>query len=149
MVMDIGSLPLGLGSYVSPYLRTVRRYQSLLARAVIPSAPSRVSSVARSMPGLSPRKPRRWQITINVTTPVAASNSCNNGMELASKHNVQPRSITHRHSLGERYPQWHGIGLNNATSNLAEPLTAMSSEQQQQQQQRNNNRRKTHNKHRK
>jgi hypothetical protein len=23
--------------------------------------------------------------------------------------------------------QWHGIGLNNATSNLAEPLTAMSS----------------------
>jgi hypothetical protein len=49
-------------------------------------------------------------------------------MELASKHNVQPRSITHRHSLGERYPQqWHGIGLNNATSNLAEPLTAMSS----------------------
>jgi hypothetical protein len=47
-------------------------------------------------------------------------------MELASKHNVQPRSITHRHSLGERYPQqWHGIGLNNATSNLAEPLTAM------------------------
>jgi hypothetical protein len=52
-------------------------------------------------------------------------------MELASKHNVQPRSITHRHSLGERYPQqWHGIGLNNATSNLAEPLTAMSSEQQ-------------------
>jgi hypothetical protein len=27
-----------------------------------------------------------------------------------------------------RYPtQWHGIGLNNATSNLAEPLTAMSS----------------------
>jgi hypothetical protein len=51
-------------------------------------------------------------------------------MELASKHNVQPRSITHRHSLGERYPQqWHGIGLNNATSNLAEPLTAMSSEQ--------------------
>jgi hypothetical protein len=55
-------------------------------------------------------------------------------MELASKHNVQPRSITHRHSLGERYPQqWHGIGLNNATSNLAEPLTAMSSEQQQQQ----------------
>jgi hypothetical protein len=48
-------------------------------------------------------------------------------MELASKHNVQPRSITHRHSLGERYPQqWHGIGLNNATSNLAEPLTAMS-----------------------
>jgi hypothetical protein len=31
--------------------------------------------------------------------------------------------------------QWHGIGLNNATSNLAEPLTAMSSEQQQQQQQ--------------
>jgi hypothetical protein len=50
-------------------------------------------------------------------------------MELASKHNVQPRSITHRHSLGERYPQqWHGIGLNNATSNLAEPLTAMSSD---------------------
>jgi hypothetical protein len=92
--------------------------------------------VARSMPGLSPRKPRRWQITINVTTPVAASNSCNNGMELASKHNVQP-SITHRHSLGERYPQqWHGIGLNNATSNLAEPLTAMSSGN-------SNNRRKT------
>jgi hypothetical protein len=58
-------------------------------------------------------------------------------MELASKHNVQPRSITHRHSLGERYPQqWHGIGL-NATSNLAEPLTAMSSEQQQQQQTQN------------
>jgi hypothetical protein len=34
--------------------------------------------------------------------------------------------------------QWHGIGLNNATSNLAEPLTAMSSEQQQQQQQTQN-----------
>jgi hypothetical protein len=44
-------------------------------------------------------------------------------------YNVQPRSITHRHSLGERYPQqWHGIGLNNATSNLAEPLATMSSE---------------------
>jgi hypothetical protein len=38
------------------------------------------------------------------------------------------RSITHRHSLGEAVSQqWHGIGLNNATSNLAEPLTAMSS----------------------
>jgi hypothetical protein len=59
-------------------------------------------------------------------------------MELASKHNVQPRSITHRHSLGERYPQqWHGIGLNNATSNLAEPLTAMSSSNS------NNNKRTT------
>jgi hypothetical protein len=44
-------------------------------------------------------------------------------------YNVQPRSITHRHPLGERYPQqWHGIGLNNATSNLAEPLATMSSE---------------------
>jgi hypothetical protein len=72
-------------------------------------------------------------------------------MELASKHNVQPRSITHRHSLGERYPQqWHGIGLNNATSNLAEPLTAMSSDSNSNNNNNdNNNRRKTHNKHRK
>jgi hypothetical protein len=68
------------------------RYQSLSWRELLYRLrPSRVSSVARSMPGLSPRKPRRWQITINVTTPVAASNSCNNGMELASKHNVQPQ----------------------------------------------------------
>jgi hypothetical protein len=59
-------------------------------------------------------------------------------MELASKHNVQPRSITHRHSLGEHPQQWHGIGLNNATSNLAEPLTAMSNSN-------NNNRRNTRN----
>jgi hypothetical protein len=62
-------------------------------------------------------------------------------MELASKHNVNLRY--HRHSLGERYPQqWHGIGLNNATSNLAEPLTAMSSSNSN----NKNNRRKTHNK---
>jgi hypothetical protein len=39
----------------------------------------------------------------------------------------QPRGITHRHSLGERYPQqWHNYWSTH-TSNLAEPLTAMSS----------------------
>jgi hypothetical protein len=53
-------------------------------------------------------------------------------MELASKHNVQLAVSLTAILLVSGIQQWHGIGLNNATSNLAEPLTAMSSEQQQQ-----------------
>jgi hypothetical protein len=30
------------------------------------------------------------------------SDSCNNGMELASEHNIQPRSIARRHSQQEQ-----------------------------------------------
>jgi hypothetical protein len=54
-------------------------------------------------------------------------------MELASKHNVNLAVSLTAILLVSGIQQWHGIGLNNATSNLAEPLTAMSSEQQQQQ----------------
>jgi hypothetical protein len=68
-------------------------------------------------------------------------------MELASKHNVLAVSLT-AILLVSGIPQWHGIGLNNATS-IAEPLTAMSSEQQQQQHNSNNRRKTLTTKHRK
>jgi hypothetical protein len=47
---------------------------------------------------------------------------------LASKHNVNLAVSLTAILLVSGIQQWHGIGLNNATSNLAEPLTAMSSD---------------------
>jgi hypothetical protein len=83
------------------------------------------------MPGLSPRKPRRWQITINddsgsgeqaatmawswhrsttsnlavsLTAILLVSGIHNNGMELVQR-NVQPRRTTHRHELEQQQQQ--------------------------------------------
>jgi hypothetical protein len=91
--------------HTSPHIcGTVRRYQSpSLARELLyRRRPSSVSSVARSMPGLSSPKSRRWQITNDVSDCGNGSDLCNNGIELASEHNVQPRRITRRHSQQEQ-----------------------------------------------
>jgi hypothetical protein len=55
-----------------------------------------------------------------------SSTICNNGIELVSNTNVQPRSIARRHNNRLAGPvtasylqQWHGIALEETTSNLA------------------------------
>ena len=77
---------LGLGSYVAPCLRIVWRYRSLFQRESCYTVlrPLSVSSSQVST-WTNSSKTRRWQITIDLTTAVAASGICNNGMELASK----------------------------------------------------------------
>jgi hypothetical protein len=66
-------------------------------------------------------------LAIDLTTAITASATCNNGMELVSNTNVQPRSIARRHDNrladcgnSERYlQQWHGTALEETMSNLA------------------------------
>jgi hypothetical protein len=65
MVMDIGShCRLGLGSYVSPYLRTVRRYQSLFGESCYTVCAHR---------GVECSQVHAW--TISSKTPTMANNN--------------------------------------------------------------------------
>jgi hypothetical protein len=88
------------------------------------------------MPGLSPRKPRRWQITIN--------DDSGSGEQAATMAWSWHRSTTSNLAVSLTAILLvsgihnNGMELSNATSNLAEPLTAMSSSNSN-----NNNRRKT------
>jgi hypothetical protein len=66
-------------------------------------------------------------IAIDLPTAITASDICNNGMELVSTTNVQPRSIVRRHNNrladsgnSKRYlQQCHGIALKETTPKLA------------------------------
>jgi hypothetical protein len=125
---------LRLGSHVSPYLRDSAAVPVSLfgERAVIPSARlSPVFECSQVFAWTISSNTRRWQIIINVTAAVAASDICNNGMEavfdntpsnlteplaaillvsgicnnsmeVALKHTVQPCRNTHRHSLSSK-----------------------------------------------
>jgi hypothetical protein len=99
LVLDIGShCRLGLGSYVAPYLRTVRRYRSLFLR-------ESCYTVLRPSP-VSSSQVFAWTLLENPTT------ANNNRLDDCGN--------------GERYPQqWHGVGLEDTTSNLAVPLAAI------------------------